>query len=90
MFKDNIQPLWEDPANKNGGRISIRIKKEYTNLIWEEIIFNFIGNHFPDHDQINGLLVSNRRDFNYIHIWVKDYSNKTIADIEYYIIFIYL
>ena len=46
LFKDGITPMWEDENNKNGGRISLKLRKEYSNLVWEELIFAFIGGYF--------------------------------------------
>mgnify|MGYP003309508107 CR=1 FL=1 len=84
MFKDNIKPIWEDENNKKGGRFSIRVKKEYSSLVWEELIFNFIGNHFPKEikDEVNGMLISNRRDYTYIHIWFRNYDTQIIKEIQ--------
>lgn len=29
MFKNNIRPMWEDAANKNGGRWLLNVDKQY-------------------------------------------------------------
>ena len=36
LFKDGITPMWEDENNKKGGRISLKLRKEFSNLVWEE------------------------------------------------------
>ena len=58
MFKDNIEPKWDDASNKNGGKMTLLCNKEYTSIIWEEIILNIIGNIFPKNilDNINGVV----------------------------------
>ena len=38
--------MWEDENNKNGGRIALKLRKEYSNLVWEELVFAFIGGYF--------------------------------------------
>jgi translation initiation factor 4E len=84
LFKDNIKPMWEDDCNKNGGKISLKLKKEYTCLIWEEIVIDFIGNLFTESvcSKINGIILSMRRDYNFIQIWFKDYSVEFGKEIE--------
>lgn len=76
LFVRDIKPLWEDPQNANGGKISVRLRKKYTTIIWEELILGFIGEIFPPQVQseITGLVVSIRRDCNLLQVWFKDYS----------------
>ena len=38
MFKDGIKPMWEDENNKNGGKLSFKLKKNFTTIIWEEMV----------------------------------------------------
>ena len=35
--------MWEVGVNIGGGRVQMRIKKEYANKIWEDLILNYIG-----------------------------------------------
>ena len=35
--------MWEDKPNIGGGRFLLRVKKQYSNLIWEDLILSFIG-----------------------------------------------
>lgn len=76
LFVRDIKPLWEDPQNANGGKISVRLRKKYTTIIWEELILGFIGEIFPPQIQseITGLVISIRRDCNLLQVWFKDYS----------------
>ena len=82
IFKEGIVPAWED--EKNGGRISIRLKKDNSNKIWEEIILDLIGGTLPDNveKEINGVVISIRKDYNFIQIWFNHYQTSTIAEIE--------
>ena len=61
LFKSPIKPMWEDENNKDGGRIALKLRKEFTNLVWEELIFAFIGGYFDKEvkDEINGLVQYN-------------------------------
>jgi translation initiation factor 4E len=84
LFKYNITPLWEDDSNKKGGRISIKLKKENSSLVWEEIILLLIGGDFPEkiRNEINGVLISVRKEFNFLQIWFKTYEKNNINDIN--------
>ena len=76
--------MWEDDGNRNGGKISIKLKKDYTTLIWEEIILSIIGDVLPAKikEEINGAVISVRRDFNILQIWFKNYHQNIISEIE--------
>ena len=84
MFKEPIKPMWEDENNKNGGRFSIKLKHGYTTIIWEEMIFALIGGILPKEmkDEINGIVVTSRKEFNTLQIWFKTYEQKIIEDLE--------
>ena len=84
MFKDPVKPMWEDENNKNGGRITIKLRKGFTTIIWEEMIFALIGDVLPKEikDEINGIVVTSRKDFNTLQIWIKNYETKTNNNIE--------
>ena len=84
LFKYKIKHLWEDESNKKGERISIKLKKENWYLVWEEFILLLIGWNFSDKikEEINGVLISIRRDFNFLQIWFKTFENNNINDIN--------
>ena len=84
MFKEPIKPMWEDENNKNGGRFSIKLKHGYTTIIWEEMIFALIGGILPKEmkDEINGIVVTSRKEFNTLQIWFKTYEPQIIEDLE--------
>jgi len=84
MFKEPIKPMWEDENNKNGGRFSIKLKHGYTTIIWEEMIFALIGGILPKEmkDEINGIVVTSRKEFNTLQIWFKNYDEKITEDLE--------
>ena len=84
LFKDGITPMWEDENNKNGGRISLKLRKEYSNLVWEELIFAFIGGYFDKEikDEINGLVMNCKKDFNTLQIWTKNFNTEVNKGIE--------
>ena len=76
MFKDPVKPMWEDENNKNGGRLTIKLRKGFTTIIWEEMIFALIGDVLPKEvkDEINGIVVTSRKDYNTLQIWIKNFE----------------
>ena len=84
LFKEGIAPMWEDDQNKNGGRIALKLRKEYSNLVWEELVFAFIGSYFAKEikDEINGLVINCKKDFNTLQIWTKSFSDEVTSGIE--------
>ena len=84
LFKEGIAPMWEDDQNKNGGRIALKLRKEYSNLVWEELVFAFIGGYFAKEikNEINGLVINCKKDFNTLQIWTKSFSDEVTSGIE--------
>jgi translation initiation factor 4E len=84
LFKDGITPMWEDENNKKGGRISLKLRKEFSNLVWEELIFAFIGGYFNKEikDEINGLVINCKKDFNTLQLWTRNFDSEINKGIE--------
>ena len=72
LFQSNIKPLWEDEANKNGGRFYLRIKKEGADKLWENLVLAYISDNFEFNDDICGLQMAVRHDnIVVISLWVQ-------------------
>jgi translation initiation factor 4E len=84
LFKNDIKALWEDESNEKGGRVSIKLKKDSSSLVWQEIILNFIGGNFNDKvkEEINGIVISIRKEFNFLQVWFKTYEKNNINEIN--------
>jgi translation initiation factor 4E len=80
LFKNGIKPMWEEEANKVGGKVTLKLKKDMSNYIWDELVLRLIGNSYPevDNNEINGVMFSVKKDFNIIQIWFRNYSTKFI------------
>jgi translation initiation factor 4E len=76
--------MWEDEGNKTGGKISVKLKKDYTTIIWEEIILALIGGVLTPSvkEEINGVVVSIRKEFNILQIWFKTWNPCIISELE--------
>ncbi|KAG1690274.1 Eukaryotic translation initiation factor 4E type 2 [Nymphon striatum] len=75
IFKDGIKPMWEDSANKAGGKWIVRLKKGLASRCWENLLFAMLGEQFMVGDEICGAVMSIRFQEDLISVW-----NKTAGD----------
>uniref|UniRef100_A0A8C1F4N0 Eukaryotic translation initiation factor 4E family member 2 n=2 Tax=Cyprinus carpio TaxID=7962 RepID=A0A8C1F4N0_CYPCA len=75
LFKEGIKPMWEDDANKSGGKWIIRLRKGLASRCWENLILAILGEQFMVGEEICGAVVSVRFQEDIISIW-----NKTASD----------
>jgi translation initiation factor 4E len=55
LFQEGVKPMWEDENNKNGGRFILRLKKQYANYFWENLLIAFIGEQCELANSVMGL-----------------------------------
>jgi hypothetical protein len=73
IMKEDIFPNWEDPYNRNGGCISFKIPSKDIINEWNNLLLMTITeNLFKTHDEINGISISPKKEFNIIKIWIKN------------------
>jgi len=81
MFKDKIKPMWEDDANKKGGKWVVTLSKEDAARIddlWELLLLSMIGEYLDEGvagDQICGAVLSRRKPFPRLSVWTRDTEN---------------
>ncbi|CEP07933.1 hypothetical protein [Parasitella parasitica] len=75
LFKQNVRPEWEDEANANGGKFSIQFPKNKTgdviNEYWTYLLLAVIGEQLATEEEICGAVVSVRKSYYRIALWVK-------------------
>ncbi|KAL4593716.1 eukaryotic translation initiation factor 4E-1A isoform X2 [Arapaima gigas] len=81
LFKDGIEPMWEDERNKRGGRWLVTLSKQQRKAdldrFWLETLLCLVGEAFDDHsDDVCGAVVNIRGKGDKIAIWTTDYENK--------------
>lgn len=82
MFKQGIRPMWEDEANKQGGRWLMTLEKKQRNSdldhFWLEILLCMIGEAFNEHsDDVCGAVVNVRPKGDKLGIWTADANRST-------------
>ncbi|BES96910.1 unnamed protein product [Nesidiocoris tenuis] len=80
LFRKGIRPMWEDKANKDGGRwlasLDAKTTPEEMDRYWLELVMFMIGERSADHgDMINGALINVRPKGNKISLWTKNCEN---------------
>ncbi|KAN0030157.1 hypothetical protein ACTA71_009918 [Dictyostelium dimigraforme] len=80
LFKKGTRPIWEE--NQDGGEFVMKVKRNQTDEVWNELVLSVIGEQFSsylqDNDDICGISIRKKQglDFNMIHIWNKDVKGK--------------
>lgn len=72
IFKDGIRPVWEDEANKKGGKWIIRLKKGVADRYWEDLLLAIIGDQFMEAgEEVCGAVLSVRSGEDVLSVWTK-------------------
>ncbi|KAG0198727.1 eukaryotic translation initiation factor 4E [Mortierella sp. GBA30] len=83
LFKQGIKPMWEDPANKRGGKWSIQLPRNKTmseiDNIWLYTMLACIGEAFEYESEVCGAVVSVRKAFFRIALWTRSSDNQEVA-----------
>jgi len=79
MFKDGIKPMWEDEANKHGGKWIVRLRKGLASRCWENLLLALLGEQFYVGDDICGAVVSVRFQEDIISVWNRSANNMKLT-----------
>jgi len=64
LFREGINPTWEDEANSGGGHFLFVFKSDFPqnaiDEIWERVAFSVLGNILENGDKINGLRIADK------------------------------
>ncbi|GLH00560.1 hypothetical protein R5R35_000014 [Gryllus longicercus] len=80
LFKYGIRPMWEDQANRWGGRWIINLDRPFRDFdvdkLWLEVLLCLIGESFDDYaDEICGAVVNVRPQKDKIGLWTSNARN---------------
>jgi len=80
LFKDGVEPKWEDTANVKGGKWLIQLKPgqraSSLNQLWLWAVLACIGATFEDDAQVVGIVVSVRKATDKIALWTSDATDE--------------
>ncbi len=85
VMRNNVEPLWEHPLNKNGGCFSYKILNKYVYSVWNTLFKLLCGESLSNDEvspHINGITISPKKNFCIIKIWFDnfDYQNPEIIE----------
>ncbi|KIW13577.1 hypothetical protein PV08_08766 [Exophiala spinifera] len=79
IFKDGIRPVWEDEANKRGGKWIVRLKKGVADRYWEELLLAIVGDQFMEAgEEVCGAVLSVRSGEDVLSVWTKNDGGRNI------------
>jgi len=85
LFKEGVEPKWEDPVNRGGGKWVVVLPKgsRHTKLddMWLWTVLACIGENFIREEEICGAVVSVRKNQDKISIWTRDTEEDATLDV---------
>lgn len=88
FFQEGVKPMWEDSANKNGGKLWVNLESYQKNesptetgkkidAIWKSVLMALIGEVLEDpnsveENEIMGVAFSKKKQYNRLAIWIRD------------------
>lgn len=70
LMKKNINPMWEDLQNIEGGCISLKLTRDRSFDLWNKISIYLLSNNLTNN--INGISISPKKNFNIIKLWFNE------------------
>jgi len=80
VFKDGIKPMWEDEANRYGGKWIVRLRKGLSQRCWENLLMAMLGEQFMVGEEICGAVVSVRFNEDILSVWNRTASDTAITN----------
>lgn len=74
LFRDYVFPCWDDPANIDGGCLSIKVLKQHASEYWKRLCVRMLGETLVtglSWDNVNGVSISPKKHFVIIKIWTR-------------------
>jgi hypothetical protein len=86
IMRENINPIWEDEKNRDGGCFSFKISNKQIKDIWEILTYALVGENIftsnKDNLKINGITISPKKNFCIIKIWLNTCEYKNLEGIN--------
>jgi len=83
LFKEGVEPKWEDPENEKGGKWIVTIPPKNRGVLldkfWLWTLLACIGEGFEDEAEVTGCVCSVRRAADKIALWTKNALNDGAA-----------
>lgn len=86
LMKEGIQPIWEDPLNRNGGCFSYKTHNREVYNAWSNLTFAVTGESVTSDESllssVNGITISPKKNFCIIKLWLRncDHQNPRLVN----------
>jgi len=80
VFKDGIKPMWEDEANRFGGKWIVRLRKGLSQRCWENLLMAMLGEQFMVGEEVCGAVCSVRFNEDILSIWNRTANDTAITN----------
>jgi hypothetical protein len=85
-MKENVKPVWEDPANKNGGCFSYKITQSIGDC-WRNVSYSMVGKTLSKEkgiqEAITGISISPKKNFCILKVWLSSCAYQDASKITY-------
>ncbi|WVQ81329.1 hypothetical protein IAT38_003452 [Cryptococcus sp. DSM 104549] len=73
LFKNGIRPMWEDPANANGGKwvVLFRSSPSTLDVAWANLSMALVGEVLDPEDMVCGIVASCRPKVDRVQVWTR-------------------
>jgi hypothetical protein len=74
LMRDGIEPMWEDPRNKQGGCFSYKVDNKVVKETWKDLCYCISGNSISTplfNNSVTGISISPKKSFCIIKIWME-------------------
>lgn len=86
LMKDGVNPIWEDPENRNGGFCTFKVNIHKCLSVFEDLSVRLLCNHIlsdgVDHSDINGISFSPKNNWAIVKIWNKTHTFDIINKLD--------
>jgi len=85
MMRQGVNPIWEDPKNRNGGCFSYKVLNKNVAKAWSELTYRIVGSSIssgmPFVKSVTGITISPKKNFCIIKIWMSncDHQNPGVV-----------
>ncbi|KAG5497814.1 hypothetical protein GH5_02604 [Leishmania sp. Ghana 2012 LV757] len=83
LFRDGIDPKWEDPANRDGGIVKVKVTSAQVDEAWELLLCRTIGDSWSPsvRETVNGVVLKVRERAYWLELWVTKDSSALQKDL---------
>ncbi|KAF9921828.1 hypothetical protein FBU30_008108 [Linnemannia zychae] len=69
-FKKGIKPMWEDPRNKFGGRLTLCPPRAMLDVVWETVLILMAGDVLDYRGESTGAVLARRARGDRVEVWI--------------------